>query len=219
MRALLRRFRKRTANRSWPGLSAKKRFLTSPQSLFLVPLLLTSLWSSAPAVALVSFELAVGPKQYTTDDTAGDKLKVSATTLSASVHFDPIPLVPIAFGPVYSVSSLDESDYSPRPDSGASVWELGLEVKGWIPFVPVVTPYAKLRYVVKSVYDLDFKDSNLDATEDVSGYHLLFGVEYGVIPLLSAILELDAAVLRTESGGKNVDFNSQGFNVGLKIGF
>ena len=189
---------------------------------------------STSALALFSGELLVGKRWYEVegeDETNG----VDGQVIHVGAHVDPIPLVPVAIGLGIDTITLDGSDMYPLDVDTATIFEAGIEVKAWIPMVPVVTPYAKINYPVVSTYlakgKIDVAGEELDYASkgELSGYHLHLGAEMSLIPLMSLMIEVgmgsqDLTITEVELGDNTDDdeesdgANSQSFLIGIKVG-
>lgn len=170
----------------------------------------------ANCYALINGQGHYGLRQYAVKDAADNDVRIQGKATTLSVHFDPIPFIPISAGFTYSSVMMDKDAFTGSPDT-AEISELGLEVAVWIPMVPVVTPYAKVRLVLDSELKFGGGSGNSDAT--LTGTHINLGVTYPLLPLVSLGLELSQAFQEIDSfGGKKQSFNSQGVALGVQVG-
>lgn len=188
------------------------------------------------ALALFDAELLVGKRWYDVESKAANaKPKgVAAQEVYIGAHLDPIPLVPVAFGASVSIIDLDKDDFG-SGTSEAKVLEPALDIKAWIPMVPIVTPYVKVRIPVMGKLAVKQTDNSTGtavetvATYSLSGYHLNVGVKYSPLPLIKILLETgmgmeSAKVDEIKVGGTKVntgsdaDINSKGLLLGIEVG-
>ncbi len=176
------------------------------------------LWTSA-AYSLIEMEAYYGHRWYESKDALNQEFKSSGPAYSVGVNLDPIPMLPLAFGASYTIVDLEKSDFTGSPNS-AKVSELGLDLKAWVPMVPVFTPYLRARYVLESKLEVTYTNTpTLNTDTNLHGYHIGVGIEYRIIPLLHVFAEVDQAFETADSfGNKKEDFNSRGFMAGISVG-
>ena len=134
--------------------------------------------------ALISAYGQIGARSASISDGGGD---VDGQVIKVGAHLDPLPL-PISAGIGLTSSTTNSNDTTP---SGTGL-DIGLEVKAWIPFVPVVTPYVQLSYIVSGahVYDGNIGSAPIKQTYKVTGLTYAAGIQYPLIPLLGLNFEV-----------------------------
>jgi hypothetical protein len=183
------------------------------------------LWTHS-AYALISVEAGVGYTKYSVKPEGAAAYDIPATTLGASVYLDPIPLVPIALGVHAEWDSLNTDKFPVKPETGASLQELSVDVKAWIPAVPVFTPYAKLRYVAFSRMQLSFPSTlsaevpELNVNANVKGWSVIAGLEKPLLPMIGLFVEgqYGAREWSQPAGAKAVPMDVLGVTVGVNVG-
>ena len=162
--------------------------------LFLSSLTLTLLASSASA--LISGDVLLSSRSAKYAPATGDEETMSGSAAKVAVHLDPIPLVPVSFGLSVNSVTLGSTDTTPKGTGG----EIAVEVKGWLPMVPVITPYARIAYIVSGAYVLDGDVSGIPVKYgfDVSGSTIGFGAEWSPLPLIGVLFEVTTGSLKLE---------------------
>lgn len=191
--------------------------------------------SSFSALALIDAELLYGKRWYEIKPKSGSATGVQGTDVYVGAHLDPIPLVPIAFGASVSLVDLKTDDLG-ADVSEAKVVEPALDVVAWIPMVPFVTPYAKVKIPVMSKYSTkQTRDSAGTKSEEtavykLSGYHLNAGIKYSPLPLIKVLVEgglgmqkatadeIKMGGVEVNTAGADLDMNSKYLAVGLEVG-
>jgi hypothetical protein len=195
---------------------------------------------SATSFGFFDVEAMVGKRWYSFESTGSKATGVSSQEIGLAVHLDPIPLIPVGFGLGVLTGDLNKDDLGSGATE-AKLLEVDFEVKAWIPMVPVVTPYVKIKVPVSSKLAVKGKtelDSNLPGEEEyaylykLSGYHANIGIQYGLIPLVKLNLEVGKGMQNYEveeykvastkqnlSGFKKEKANSDNFMLGVQIGF
>lgn len=210
---------------------SRQNFVSSAVMAASSALLLTS---QAFAFMDAGLEYGVRNNKWEQDSTSKG---ISAQTIRASLHLDPIPLVPVGFGlGLYSETwKVSEADHGLKNLSSFSVVP---EVTAWIPLGDL-KPFARVGYSVLSGYT--GKGAIAVGTETVdgsvgyagAGLHIGAGIEYSVpvVPLLSVIgtVEYSSERLKlaqdkigdTEVPGsrKNVTTSGTALLAGVKLGF
>lgn len=195
------------------------------------------LFCSGTSFALFDGEVLVGKRWYKFENT-GDKANgVASQEVYAAVHLDPIPLIPIGFGLGAIAGDLKGEDFGGQGISEAKLLELDLEVKAWIPMVPVVTPYVKVKVPLSAKLAIKGKEAGATGAEyaevyKITGTHLNAGILYPVIPLVKIVLEVGKSTQKRELEEykvasikanlvdvKKENTNSENFLVGVQIGF
>jgi hypothetical protein len=173
-------------------------------------IMLSFLLLSENGFSLIQGRLALGTRTLASDD-----YSPSGNEQSLSIHLDPVPLIPVSFGLNASNIAL-RKNLAPKVTS-EDYTEFGLEVMGWIPLVPIIKPYAKLRYVLLS--KLKTKADAGTFSFDSSGTLISIGGEYSIIPFVSAFVEygLGPLSLKPEKGD-TTSVNSKSLLLGLAVG-
>ena len=174
-------------------------------------------WTNS-AYCLINAEAFYGKRWYQTKDSNGSKLRPTGTDVTIGVNIDPIPLVPVSFGVSYSLIELNKSGLGSA--SVAEINQFGLDLKIWAPMVPIVTPYVRGRYILSSKLKISYdNDSTMNTNTKISGYVVGLGVDYKIVPMFHAQLELNQSWAKADSfEGKKQDFDSTAILIGLLIG-
>lgn len=155
---------------------------------------------STNAFALVSGQGFVGRRWYDLKSAGNEPNGIKADEIQASVLVDPIPLVPIAAGLSLASINFDADNYGFATE--IKIFEVGLDLVAWLPMVPIVTPYAKIKIPLMSTWEAKyhFPAGELEAnaadgstTAKVSGTHINIGIKYSIAPLTSLLLEIGTA--------------------------
>ena len=137
----------------------------------------------------------------------------SAHLIKLSGHVSPLPLVPVGLGVTY----LPWVNYSTADnEESATGMELAVELLGWLPLVPIVTPYAKINYTVWGHKTTTYTELSgwEDLKEKVGGMEIGVGASYDLLPLVSVMAEVSQG-LRTVG---DQDFNATTLSVGFEVG-
>ena len=194
-------------------------------------------FSSVSALALFDAELLYGRRWYDVKPKQGSATGVNGTDVSLAAHVDHIPLVPVAFGASFAMVDLNLDDLGGN-FSEAKIVEPAFDIKAWIPMVPFVTPYVKIKFPISDLAKFATKAST--ETEGVkteetklyklSGYHLNAGIAYSPLPLIKILFEgglgmEKASADEIKQGGiklptaeQDLDMNSKYLAVGLAVG-
>ncbi|MEY4630533.1 MAG: hypothetical protein RIQ81_653 [Pseudomonadota bacterium] len=187
-------------------------------------LTVASLAISSNAFAIVSGQVNVG-KRTATSKVGGSEKTYAADEYGAGVWLDPIPLVPVAFGASMLVQNWDKDDFGATTTGS----ELSLDVKGWLPMVPVVTPYAKLSYVLAGT--ILSETTGLKNKYSVTGTRANIGVLYGILPTVSVagefgtgsqqikVDETTVAGVKVSASSPSYDWKTTSYAVGVNVGF
>ncbi len=171
--------------------------------------LLVAGWAQS-SFAIVGVSVAGGTSTFKVKNKdLGTSYDIKTQTLAASVHLDPIPLVPISFGIQALVpSTTSNKDEEFKEFAGT---DLSLEIKAWTPIALFnITPYAKVGYTVmgkfavKAIRDFSGEEVKVPVTYDSTGHHIAIGLRYSPIPLFGLLLEYQSQVIElkpTESTG------------------
>lgn len=174
---------------------------------------------SREAFAIVGAEVLAG--QRSTSFSGNDESeRMNATEVQASVHVDPIPLVPFALGLYYITH-----DYKPKDDGDVfaakdfSGSQLGAQVYVWLPLKPTdFSLFAKAGYSFWGEYEALNHTSETDVegvTADVegklksTGTRLALGMKWSPIALVSALLQFDYAIDTLEFEEIKIDGQKQ----------
>ncbi len=143
----------------------------------------------------------------------GEDIDVSAHLVTVAGHLSPLPLIPVGLGATYSPWVAYATAENEESSTGM---EVGVELLGWLPMVPFVTPYAKINYTVWGYKKTTFKDDqNLpDKEEKVGGMEIGVGVSYDLLPLISVMAEVSQGLRTIE----DEDFNATTLSIGFEVG-
>ncbi len=193
------------------------------------------LFCSGTSFALFDGEVLVGKRWYKFETDGGKTTSVVSDEMYAAVHLDPIPVIPIGFGLGAIAGDLKKEDFYGEGVEEAKLVELDLEVKAWIPMVPVVTPFIKVKVPLSAKLAMKGKDAagaDYASLYKLTGMHLNVGVLYPVIPLIKIVFEVGkstqkreleeykvASIKQTLAGVKKENTNSDNLLLGVQIGF
>jgi hypothetical protein len=178
---------------------------------------------SSQALAIVSGQVNYG-KRSASSKMSGTSDTYSADEYTAGVWLDPIPLVPVAFGGSMIIQNWDKDDFGATTTGS----QLTLDVKGWLPMVPVVTPYVKVSYILNG--QILAESTGTKGKYSVTGTQTSLGLTYGILPLVSLAAEygIGAQKIKVDEitvGGVEVsgtsessDWNSSAFSFGINVG-
>ncbi len=193
------------------------------------------LFCSGTSFALFDGEVLVGKRWYKFETDGGKTNSVVSDEMYAAVHLDPIPVIPIGFGLGAIAGDLKKEDFYGEGVEEAKLVELDLEVKAWIPMVPVVTPFIKVKVPLSAKLAMKGKDAagaDYARLYKLTGMHLNVGVLYPVIPLIKIVFEVGkstqkreleenkvASIKQSLAGVKKENTNSDNLLLGVQIGF
>lgn len=182
-------------------------------------ILVYSLFMSSSAFALISGQVQMGKKWYETKHSDGNKFSWNGQQTTFSVLIDPIPLIPIAFGPSYSIININENSMDKNASSALSN-QLNLDLVGWVPFFPVVTPYIGYRQVISAKLQIEYDANSKKFEEKISGSELRFGFMYGLLPLVDLLFEVNQSSLKIAKleGKSSQTLNARSFLLGVDVG-
>lgn len=197
---------------------------------------LVLLLNATPALALFDAQLFYGQRS-SKFEANGASSSIKGNEIKAAAHLSPIPLVPIGFGASVSTVTYDKGtdDFTFKDFQGL---EGSLEVTAWLPFVPVVTPYAKLGYMVFGTYGLDGETTDPVTNTTVeskavykpSGTTVALGLKWSPLPLVGLMLEYDMRQLKMKpdeikvngtkiaTSGSDLDNKSSTVLLGVEVG-
>ena len=136
----------------------------------------------------------------------------SAHFVKVATHISPVPFVPVGLGVVY-IPWLNYAVDENSSEEAATGMELAVELVGWLPMIPIVTPYAKINYTVwgyKKTTDFELDDLE----QKVSGMEIGVGVGYDVLPLVTLMAEVSQGLRKVE----DKDFNATTLSIGFEVG-
>ena len=134
----------------------------------------------------------------------------SAQTVTIAGHVSPLPLIPVGLGVTYS----PWISYQTRDiEESATGMEVGVELLGWLPMIPIVTPYAKLNYTVWGMQTLTPKFDD-EIENKLSGMSGAVGGSYDVIPLVSILVEAGYTIRKIGGG----DYSHATLSLGVEVG-
>ncbi len=167
--------------------------------LFRPALVLLSLSYAGSAFALFDVQVLAGKRWYESGS-GDDAAKFQATEFDLAAHIDPIPLVPVSFGVIANVINPKKEDLGATEAKG---FQAGLDFQGWLPFVPVVTPYARISLPLFGSWVTESKDEEsgvkVAATSKVTGYRLAVGAKYDLLPVLKLLFEAGMGMEKIET--------------------
>lgn len=164
--------------------------ITLTKKIFISWSLMTLLLQGTQAFALIDAQAYVGRKWYQFEVDGSPKRGVGATVVEFAGHIDPIPLIPLAVG-------LFASSISPSADdlraSSASFMQVGLDVHAWIPLIPILTPYVRVKYPFLG--DLKVSGQALgggntaETTYKLTGAQVDVGAKFSFLPLVKILVQ------------------------------
>lgn len=183
------------------------------RSVFFKSLLVTLVAGYAgSAFALFDVQVLAGKRWYEIGS-GDDKANISAQEFDVAAHLSPIPLVPVSFGVSANVINLHKEDFQATKATG---FQAGLDFQGWLPFVPVITPYARLSIPLVGTWAIESNDTLTNGdkqksvtTAKVSGYRLAVGGKYELLPVLSLLFEAGRGMEKFQITELKVDGDKQ----------
>ena len=152
-------------------------------------------WGQGPSASAKFFDVqAMIGKRWYEFESDGTKTGVQSQEIDIAAHIAPIPVVPVGFGVGLKLGELRKEDLG-SDVSEAKVFEAGLDITGWVPLIPIITPYARLNIpliatsATKSKVDLGAGKVEYASTSKLSGFHLNAGVMFSPIPLVGVLVE------------------------------
>jgi hypothetical protein len=167
----------------------------------------------SPAWALMFLQGDAGMKTATVAD--GDSSGLSGYELEGNLHFDPIPLLPVAFGWSMGWSRLTGED-EVREVVG---YELAMEIVGWYTFAVQgknLSPYVKVGQAVFGAYRVKGEDGS--AKYAPSGLRLSAGLRWDVLFRLGLLFELEKASGSLSGAERSFDADSLSLLFGWQTG-
>ena len=101
-------------------------------------------------------------------------------------HIAPLPLIPLSLGLAIGLGGYEHDNVDKNKHHGSM--DVGVMVRGWLPMVPVVTPYGWFRYTLLGNWEYGVDEDRRQG--DLDGYFLGIGTKYEFFPLLHTFLEL-----------------------------
>jgi hypothetical protein len=193
---------------------------------------------SVPASALFDAELLYGRRWYEIKPKQGDKFGAQGSDIYIGAHLDPIPLVPVAFGASVSLIDLKKEDFSGNVTE-AKVIEPALDIMAWVPMVPIITPYVKIKVPLLAKFTSTYDTTPTtgsgtvkgESVYNLRGYHLNVGAKYSPLPLVKILLEAGLGMQKAEAeevkvggtkvsttGDMDLDMNSKYLALGVEVG-
>lgn len=195
---------------------------------------LVLLLNATPAWAIFDAQVFYGQRNSTSKAKGAASDTIKGNELKAAAHLSPIPLVPIGFGASVSTVTYEKDEPSYKDFSGL---EGSLEVTAWLPFVPVITPYAKLGYIVFGGYAFESDlvtpgaaTTEMKTTFKPKGTTAAVGLRWSPVPLVGLMLEYDMRQvtleadevkmngLKVSAAGSDLDVKSNTVLFGVQIG-
>lgn len=192
------------------------------------------LMQAGSAMALVDAQVLVGRRWYDLKPDGGTKQGVASQEVGVAIHVDPIPLIPVAFGAGVVSGSPSKDDLKVEQ---ALVMQAFGEVMAWVPMVPFVTPYVRVRYPVQGVWSSKVKTTNATTgvigeyavTNDIAGPQISIGAKIPTLPMVKLLVEAGQGVETYKSkeikfagekisSNDNGDLASKSFVLGLEVG-
>lgn len=140
------------------------------------------------------------------------KVARNAQAVTIAGHLSPLPLIPVGLGVTYAPWI---SYQTTGGEESANGMEIGVELLGWLPMVPFVTPYAKVNYTVWGRQKLTYKEGASDPIENkLSGMSGSVGVSYDLLPLISVMAEAGYAQRKMADD----DYSHATLSIGVEVG-
>lgn len=185
------------------------------------------------ALAIFDVQVMAGKRWY---QLKGDfDENVASQEVAIAAHIDPIPAVPVAFGVSAAMGTLNKDDVGDGVKE-ATTLEAGLDLMAWVPMVPVVTPYGRLKYPFMGAIALESENEvSPGVTEktaisyEISGPTIGVGVKWSPLPILDLLVEVQRGMQKydldeykvdgvKQSGDVSGDLQSDAVLLGLEIG-
>lgn len=151
----------------------------------------SSVMASPCAFGLIDAQIMAGRRWYNFEVDGQSAKKVSATSIDLAAHVDPIPLLPVAIG--VGVSSISPSG-DDLGGTATTMLQVGLDVQAWIPLIPVITPYVRLRYPfmgeLKVTDTSQGEGTTKEGTYELTGPALDAGVKFSVLPFVKLLVQV-----------------------------
>ncbi len=156
-----------------------------------------------PKSAYSVVDLRVG---YSFGNLYDDSTKIAKESgIDFEVLFQVIPLLPLAFDLTYSLHNLELDLDEGNKDVDYSKITCG--VSAWIPFIPVITPFATVRFIPWQ--DIDYTGISVKP-----GYGFAGGFKVSIIPMFSAYAAFNYEMAKGKHKG---DYNSKYGTLGVEL--
>lgn len=175
---------------------------------------------SSPAMAFIGGQLLIGQRTTKFENSSTDKT-LKGSEMQASLHLDPIPLIPISFGLKLSQITFKEKD-----NYKADGLEIAPEVMAWLPIdIANLTFFAKVGYTAYGVYVTESETTAVGATVKYkmaykpSGTRISVGAIWSPLPLIGVLAEyeitnhklaFDKIKTGTETDSSKIDLDANG---------
>lgn len=151
--------------------------------------------TASPAFSLIDAELRYGPRWY--ESNLGDQKSGTAYMgYTAAAHLGILPMIDMGLG----LSQFEVESRDLGTASSGTLTESAIEVFGSIPFIPLITPFARLQFPISSDLEVKVGTSTVKAElARVGDFITSVGAQFQVIPLLlSGTLEAGHGVVMTK---------------------
>lgn len=163
---------------------------------------------ASSAFAIFDAEVLAGRRWYQWD-IGGSSTHFAAEQMTAAVHANPIPVVPISFGISGSLFTLNKDDLRDDTDPTYKVGtgsgsEVGVDFMAWVPLLPIVTPYVRFNYpimskiLLKASYSDDAGEEKTLQRYKITGYHLNAGLKFSPAPMVSILVEVGKGAQKSQ---------------------
>lgn len=147
-------------------------------------LLATLLFTAQHSYAVVDLQLGFRWSSYKGTEEVKD---FTSNEMVLGAHLEPLPLIPLSLGLTVGLGSYGHDSVDKNKHHGNM--EIAVMARGWLPMVPIVTPYGWLRYTLWGNWEYGERGDDTQHG-DLAGYLLGIGTKYEFLPLLHAFLEL-----------------------------
>ena len=134
----------------------------------------------------------------------------NAHAVTLAGQLSPLPLIPASLGVTYTPWLGYQTDDS---EESATGWELGVELAGWLPIVPFVTPYAKINYTFWGEQKIEYKGGS-EIKNKINGISGAAGVGYDLLPFTTVLAEVGYAMRNIGEA----DYAHFTMSVGVEVG-
>ena len=155
------------------------------------------LFYSTTSFSLFDAQLFAGRSWYSSE-TDGNRNGAAHNVVGLAGHVDPLPLIPVSFGLMLTKTDPLARDQVDGIDSD-SIISIGIDVMGWLPFVPVITPYGRFTVLVYGKTGYKSKDPDTKVEFDAGEGHIFsLGIKYSILPLFDLFAELGKGITLTK---------------------
>jgi len=191
----------------------------------------SALLSSNKALGLIDGQILAGKRWYSFELGEGSPLKVSATSIDVAAHVDPIPLIPIAIGVGLSSITPSSDEFG---GTTTTMMQVGLDIQAWIPLIPVITPYVRLRNPFLGEFKVTGQDlgggNTAEGTYKLVGPEAQAGIKLSLIPLVKLLIQVGKSLDTLEISDYKVNgvkkdpptigkTSGMSAHLGLEVGF